>query len=58
MDGLRRYGYGADADRVARKFIALVTKEFEEHGTIVETGRWNDLVAGQGALSRLAAAAH
>ena len=36
VDGLRRYGYDADADRVARKFIALVTKEFEEHGGIVE----------------------
>jgi alpha,alpha-trehalase len=36
VDGLRRYGYHADADRVARKFIALVTKEFEEHGGIVE----------------------
>jgi alpha,alpha-trehalase len=35
-DGLRRYGYQADADRIARKFIGLVTKEFEEHGTIVE----------------------
>jgi hypothetical protein len=34
--GLRRYGYAADADRVARKFLGLVTKEFEEHGTIVE----------------------
>jgi alpha,alpha-trehalase len=36
VDGLRRYGYKADADRVARKFIALVTKEFEEHAGIVE----------------------
>jgi alpha,alpha-trehalase len=35
-DGLRRYGYGTDADRVSRKFLGLVTKEFEEHGTIVE----------------------
>jgi len=35
-DGLRRYGYDADADRVSRKFLALVTKEFEEHGTIKE----------------------
>jgi alpha,alpha-trehalase len=34
--GLRHYGYTEDADRVARKFLALVTKEFEEHGTIVE----------------------
>ena len=36
VEGLRRYGYRSDADRVARKFIALVTKEFEEHGGIVE----------------------
>jgi alpha,alpha-trehalase len=34
--GLRRYGYGEDADRLATKFIALVTKEFDEHGTILE----------------------
>jgi alpha,alpha-trehalase len=36
VEGLRRYGYHAEADRISRKFIALVTKEFEEHGTIVE----------------------
>ena len=36
MDGLRRTGYTADADRLARKFIALVTREFERTGTIVE----------------------
>jgi alpha,alpha-trehalase len=36
VQGLRRYGYDADADRVATKFISLVTKEFQEHGTIVE----------------------
>jgi len=36
VDGLRRYGFQADADRLARKFVALVTKEFEEHGGIVE----------------------
>jgi alpha,alpha-trehalase len=36
VDGLRRYGFDEDADRVARKFLGLVTKEFEEHGTIVE----------------------
>jgi alpha,alpha-trehalase len=34
--GLRRYGYRQDADRLARKFLSLVAKEFEEHGTIVE----------------------
>ena len=36
VEGLRRYGYDADADRIAAKFIALVAKEFREHGTIVE----------------------
>jgi alpha,alpha-trehalase len=34
--GLRRYGFEADADRVARAFLELVTKEFEEHGAILE----------------------
>jgi alpha,alpha-trehalase len=34
--GLRRYGFDQDADRISEKFISLVTKEFEEHGTIVE----------------------
>ena len=36
VEGLRRYGYADDADRISRKWIALVTKEFAEHGTIVE----------------------
>jgi alpha,alpha-trehalase len=36
VEGLRLYGYNEDADRLARKFLDLVTKEFEEHGTIVE----------------------
>jgi alpha,alpha-trehalase len=36
VEGLRRYGYEADADRIARKFLGLVAKEFQEHGTIVE----------------------
>jgi alpha,alpha-trehalase len=36
VDGLRRYGYDASADRLARKFLSLVVKEFEEHSVIVE----------------------
>jgi len=36
VDGLRRYGFDDDADRLARRFLELVVKEFEEHGTIVE----------------------
>ena len=35
-DGLRRYGLDEDADRIATRFVALVAKEFSEHGTIVE----------------------
>ena len=34
--GLRRYGFHEDADRIAAKFVSLVAKEFDEHGTIVE----------------------
>ncbi len=36
VQGLRRYGFEADAARLSRRFLALVTKEFEEHGVIVE----------------------
>jgi alpha,alpha-trehalase len=36
VDGLRRYGYEEDADRLAAKFLSLVAKEFAEHGAIVE----------------------
>ena len=50
VEGLRRYGYDEDADRVAAKFVALVTKEFNEHGTIVEKydvrRRESDVAAG------------
>ena len=50
VEGLRRYGYHADADRLATKFIALVTKEFEEHGAILEkydvVRRESDVAAG------------
>jgi alpha,alpha-trehalase len=34
--GVRRYGYQEDANRLATKFVSLVAKEFDEHGTIVE----------------------
>jgi len=36
VDGLRRYGHDEDASRLARRFVALVTREFERTGTIVE----------------------
>jgi len=36
IEGLRRYGYEQEAQRIAYKFIHLVTQEFEQSGTIVE----------------------
>ena len=50
VEGLRRYGFNDDADRVSRKFINMVVRDFEEHGTIREkydvvTGK-SDLAAG------------
>ena len=36
VQALRRYGYGAEADRVSRRFLALVLSEFVRQGTILE----------------------
>ena len=36
VGGLRRYGFDEDADRIAREFVSVVVKEFEEHGVILE----------------------
>jgi alpha,alpha-trehalase len=36
VEGLRRYGYGAEADRVSANFLSLILKEFIDHNTIVE----------------------
>ncbi|MBT8398843.1 MAG: alpha,alpha-trehalase [Rhodothermia bacterium] len=50
VQGLRRYGYHADADRLTAKFVGLVSKEFDEHGVIVEkydlVQRESDVEAG------------
>jgi alpha,alpha-trehalase len=50
VSGLRRYGHHAQADRLARKFVSVVVKEFDEHGTIVEkydlVRRESDVSAG------------
>ena len=49
-EGLRRYGYGREADRVSVNFLSLVLKEFIAHNTIVEkydvAARTSDLGAG------------
>ena len=36
VNGLRRYGYNKEADRLAVNFLSLVLKEFIAHNTIVE----------------------
>jgi alpha,alpha-trehalase len=36
VEGLRRYGFRAEADRVSANFLSLVLKDFIEHNTIVE----------------------
>jgi alpha,alpha-trehalase len=36
VDGLRRYGYDVDADRLAIAFVSMVVDDFDAHGTIVE----------------------
>lgn len=50
VEGLRRYGYEAAADRLSAKFVGLVYKEFREHGVILEkydlVQRESDVSAG------------
>lgn len=36
VEGLRRYGYSNDAERISMKFLSLVRKEFLRQGYIVE----------------------
>jgi alpha,alpha-trehalase len=36
VKGLRRYGYGEDAERISMKFLSLVRREFLRQGYIVE----------------------
>ncbi len=36
VEGLRRYGYHAEADAICRRFLALVQGQFQLHGTIEE----------------------
>jgi alpha,alpha-trehalase len=43
VDGLRRYGYAREADRISMEFLGLVRKEFLRQGYIVEK---YDVVSG------------
>jgi alpha,alpha-trehalase len=36
VEGLRRYGYKEEADRVSANFLSMVLKEFIEHAGILE----------------------
>jgi alpha,alpha-trehalase len=36
VEGLRRFGYTAEADRIAREFLSLVKEDYERRGFIVE----------------------
>ncbi|HLK65104.1 MAG TPA: trehalase family glycosidase [Bryobacteraceae bacterium] len=36
VEGLRRYGYNAEADRVSTEFLSMVLEQYREHGIIVE----------------------
>jgi alpha,alpha-trehalase len=36
VEGMRRYGFTADADRVSMKFLSLILRDFARHGTIME----------------------
>jgi len=36
VDGLRRYGFSADADRVARAFLSMLADDLRRRGTLVE----------------------
>jgi alpha,alpha-trehalase len=36
VQGLRRYGYNAEADRISHKFLSMIEQQYERTGTIVE----------------------
>jgi alpha,alpha-trehalase len=36
IQGLRRYGYRTEADRITREFLSLVLNQYRESGIIVE----------------------
>lgn len=36
VEGLRRYGYASEAERISRNFLSMVQQEFQRYGTLVE----------------------
>ena len=43
VEGLRRYDFGEDADRITRKWLSMISREYQRTGIIVEK---YDVVAG------------
>jgi alpha,alpha-trehalase len=48
VEGLRRYGFGDDADRISRKFLSVIIRDFQAHGTIKEK---YDMLSGRSNLA-------
>jgi alpha,alpha-trehalase len=36
VEGLRRYGYNTEADRISREFLSMVVEQYQQRGIIVE----------------------
>ena len=36
VEGLRRYGYNTEADRISREFLSMVLEQYRQRGIIVE----------------------
>lgn len=49
VQGMRRYGFAAEADRVFKNFLAMVRREYERNGTIEEK---YDVVRAQADVSK------
>ena len=36
VEGLRRYGYGREAERISKQFLSLALDQYRKHGTLME----------------------
>ena len=49
VEGLRRYGFDTEAERIAEKYVALIEKNFAAHGKLFE--KYNGLTGDIDAIS-------
>lgn len=49
VEGLRRYGFNTEAERIAKKCVALIEKNFAAHGKLFE--KYNGLTGDIDAIS-------